>query len=315
MEYKQLEALTIILKKLDSGGRVTISSLMEDLVIKERTAYRYLHILRDAGGFPIEFDKKLGRYVFAEGFALKQLKLTVKESLAFALAKKMLAGFGTDMESIFTNLEKRLTADSSKLPSHILIASGTHSGKTMEYIGVISDAIMNYQKIQIDYSASHSNDTGLRKLKPYFLFYRDGFWYMRAYCEKVSDIRTFAIDGIKSLKVLNEAFLPKDINANEELDASFGAWMDGELVDVVLLFDKTIKAGVLSKKWHKSQVTKELRDGKLEIRFTVKGLGGIKKWLYQWLPHVEVIAPKELKAVVANDLSNALDKNRIKTRQ
>lgn len=311
MEYKQLEALTFILKKLDSGSRVTMHSLMEDLVIKERTAYRYLNILK-AGGFPIKFDTKLSCYTFSEGFSLKQLKLTVKESLAFALAKKMLGGFGSDMEGIFTNLEQRLTADSSKLPKHILITSGSHSGKAMEYIGAISDAIMNYQKIEIEYSASHADDISRRKLKPCFLFYRDGFWYMRAHCEKAGEIRTFAIDGVGSLKVLSEHFLPKDINASEELDATFGAWMDGEPVEIVLRFDKNLKTGVLRKKWHTSQVNMELSDGRLEVRFTIKGLGGIKKWIFQWLPYVEVIEPAELREEIVNDLSNALDKHRIK---
>jgi hypothetical protein len=31
------------------------------------------------------------------------------------------------------------------------------------------------------------------------------------------------------------------------------------------------------------------------MRFTVKGLGGIQKWIYQRIPHVKVIAPKELR--------------------
>ncbi len=44
-----------------------------------------------------------------------------------------------------------------------------------------------------------------------------------------------------------------------------------------------------------SQRERELKDGRLELRFRVNGLEGITHWIYRWLPYVEVVSPKELK--------------------
>jgi len=38
------------------------------------------------------------------------------------------------------------------------------------------------------------------------------------------------------------------------------------------------------------------------MRFKVKGLGGIKKWIYQWIPNVEVVKPKELREEIRSNL-------------
>jgi predicted DNA-binding transcriptional regulator YafY len=60
------------------------------------------------------------------------------------------------------------------------------------------------------------------------------------------------------------------------------------------------------KKWHESQKVKELDNGKIEVTFRVNGLMGIKNWIYGWIPHVEVIAPKELRKALRQDLQEAI---------
>ncbi len=108
-----------------------------------------------------------------------------------------------------------------------------------------------------------------------------------------------------SLTVLNEYFLPKRISSEEELSGSFGTIIDGEPVEVVLRFDPDVKQYILRKKWHQSQKTKELRNGKLEVSFRVNGIEGIKDWIYRWIPYVEVLAPKELKELFKSDIQKA----------
>jgi predicted DNA-binding transcriptional regulator YafY len=97
-------------------------------------------------------------------------------------------------------------------------------------------------------------------------------------------------------------------NPEEELTASFGSFLDGEEVEVILRFDPEIKGYIQRKKWHPSQREKELPDGRLEARFRVAGLAGISRWIYRWLPQVEVIAPAELREKAKEDLKKALGK-------
>jgi len=93
------------------------------------------------------------------------------------------------------------------------------------------------------------------------------------------------------------------------LSGAFGAFLDGDPVDVVLRFDEEYKPLILRKKWHASQQVRELTDGRFDVTFTVNGTMGIRKWIYQWMPHVEVVAPKELRDLFCDDLEGTLEKH------
>ncbi|MEK7333449.1 MAG: HTH domain-containing protein, partial [Nitrospirota bacterium] len=96
MSYK-FDSLITILRKLDSREKVTVHSLMDELEISERSAYRYIQTLQVAG-FPITFDRKKESYIFSERFKLGKPDITVEETLALSLAKRLLGNFGTGME-------------------------------------------------------------------------------------------------------------------------------------------------------------------------------------------------------------------------
>ena len=119
-------------------------------------------------------------------------------------------------------------------------------------------------------------------------------------------MRTFSLDRIKSLKVIDEHFPPRNVSPEEELSSSFGVWLDGEMTDVVLRFDKSFKDYISRRKWHESQKEKILKNGRLEVRFKVSGLKDIKHWIFRWLPYVEVVSPKTLKDDIKKDLKQAL---------
>jgi hypothetical protein len=87
MSYK-FDSMMIILNKIDSGEKVTVQSLKEDLGVSERTVHRYLETLQ-LGGYPLYFDRPRERYSFPDGYSMKKPGFTSGEALAFALAKKL----------------------------------------------------------------------------------------------------------------------------------------------------------------------------------------------------------------------------------
>ncbi len=114
------------------------------------------------------------------------------------------------------------------------------------------------------------------------------------------------MDRIGKVTLLSETFLPQGMDPEEELIGAFGPVVDGEPVEVVLRFDPECRPYLERKKWHGSQRQRVLRDGRLELRFTVKGLEGITPWIYRWLPRVEVVAPLRLRKSMRADLMKAL---------
>ncbi len=79
----KIDALTAILKRLDTGERLTPELLARDFHVGVRTIYRYLNHLQSAG-YPIYFDKTDKSYRFLDNFRLNQLKSGTGDE-AFAL--------------------------------------------------------------------------------------------------------------------------------------------------------------------------------------------------------------------------------------
>lgn len=211
-----------------------------------------------------------------------------------------------------SSIEKKLSSRKADLPKHIILSAQIPSQEGDKYLSAVDRAIKNYQVIEITYNAVYSGDVTTRKVDPYYLWYQfhDAFWYMRGYCHLAKADRTFALDRIVSMEILDEHFLPKKVFPDDDLSSSFGAWLDGEPTEVVLIFDKEVKSQVLRKKWHQSQKEKELKDGRLQMTFTIKGMGAMKKWISQWIPYVEVVAPSELIKDMTRGISMFLKNNK-----
>lgn len=66
----KLNSLMLILNQLHRHNRVIASSLADQLGVSDRTVYRYILTLQDAG-YPIYFDRNEISYRFVEGYSLK----------------------------------------------------------------------------------------------------------------------------------------------------------------------------------------------------------------------------------------------------
>lgn len=304
MSYK-FDSLIRILYMLDRGKHVTLASLVDSLEVTERTIYRYIKTLRDAG-FPIDFNQGAKKYAFVEGFSLRKPNLTLEESLALSLAKKQLDSLGRGFLSSLEALENKIMDSHPTLPKHILMKLGSTPDGSDKYVMPIHRACMDYQRLNIKYKSLYQREVTERTVDPYYLFYHDNFWNFRGYCHLREEFRSFALDRISSLEVLDEHFLPKRISSEDDLSSAFGVVFDKPLVDIVLRFDEEAAEYITRRKWHKSQEEKRLPDGSLEVRFKVNGLSEIKKWIYRWIPHVTVVYPKELIEEITKELDKAL---------
>jgi predicted DNA-binding transcriptional regulator YafY len=300
----KFNALWIILNKLDQKEKVTARSLMEDLEVSERSVYRYIMTLQVAG-FPVDYDRGQNSYVFRKGYTLKKPDISVEETLALALSKKLLRNFGPDMEKSLSKIEEKLSVRKPADLRHIFLDTDAIA-PSEKFLTLVHQAVINYQRINLKYKALNAKTAKESKVDPYYLFFRDGIWYFRGYYHRDKAMRTFAFDRVVSLSLHGEHFVPRAISPEDELSGAFGAFLDGEQAEVTLQFDEHVNPFIVRKKWHESQKVKELDNGKIEVTFRVNGLMGIKNWIYGWIPHVEVIAPKELRKALRQDLQEAI---------
>ena len=305
MSFK-FDSMMIILNKVDGREKVTVQSLKEELGVSERTVHRYLETLQ-LSGYPLFYDRESERYAFPEGYGLKKPGLTFEEGLALALAKRLVGVLGGDLDKHLDRIGQKMAARPGDETSKIFVREEGRV-KGADFLEVLNRAAINFQRVELTYQALSSRKKTKRRVDPDYLFYQEGLWYLRGYCALREDFRTFALDQILSLKVLAEHFVPRRRPEEEELSASFGSFLDGEVVEVILRFDPLIKGYIQRKKWHPSQREEDLPDGRLEARFRVTGMAGISRWIYRWLPQVEVVAPPELREKMKEDLKQALGK-------
>jgi len=309
MSFK-FDSMMIILNRIDSGEKVTVPFLKEELQVSERTVHRYLDTLQ-LSGYPLYYDRQQERYLFPEGYSLKKPGFDPEELLAFALAKKVIKGFGSEFEERLIRIEKKLRSRGADDNPRILVRE-EETVLGAGFLEGLNRAALRFQRVEFSYRALSSRSETIRKVEPDYLFYQEGLWYLRAYCCLREEFRTFALDRMASLKELGEHFVPRQRSGDDELATSFGSFLDGDPVEVILAFDPEIKAYIQRRRWHASQEEKERADGRLEVRFRVNGLEGISRWIYRWLPWVEVVAPPALRKKVREDLERALAKHGIK---
>lgn len=305
----KFDSMLMILNKIHGNENVTVRSLIDDLGMKERTVLRYIKSLKDAG-FPIVHDRERNKYLFADGFTLRKPAISLEETLTLALAKKVLGTYGSEIGETLGKIEEKVFDKQSRIDDRIIASAPALPEKVSTYLGIILQAIMEYQRLEIRYSSLSEDELTERVIEPCYIFFRDGFFNVRAYCRLRNDYRTFAVDRIALLKPLDDFFVPHSISGDEEMEGAFGAYIDGDPTEVTLIFDEEIRAQINRKKWHPSQKNRTLPDGRREVSFTVNGLEGLRHWMYQWIPHVEVIAPDELRQALIRDAARVIARNK-----
>lgn len=298
MSYK-FESMLRILNMINAGKTVTRSSLAAILEVTVRSADRYIATLRSAD-FPVVFDEHRGSYVFEAGFSLAKAELKPEEKLALGLAKGLAAKFGPMTGKALESVERKMMTCSFSLPPHVKFSGQDMPPQVEEHFRQLNYAAANHHLCEMDYSTAYrGGEKTHRTVEPYFLFYQEGVWYLRAFCRLKKELRLFALDRMENLQVLDRNFLPRaEVTADDLVDS----FVDGEPMDAVLRFNAECKPYL---ERYKSRKQRVLPDGRIEMKFRTNGTKGLKLWLYRFLPDVEVVSPKGLKEEIRAELQEA----------
>jgi diguanylate cyclase (GGDEF)-like protein/PAS domain S-box-containing protein len=98
----KIDLLMAILKKLDAGETLTAKQLAQDFSVTERSIYRYLETLQNAG-YPIYFDREYRSYRFVESYKLKRPQDSQDIVSALELRKQMLRSSSVGIAAYTTN--------------------------------------------------------------------------------------------------------------------------------------------------------------------------------------------------------------------
>jgi len=178
--------------------------------------------------------------------------------------------------------------------------------KFSKIIKKVNHAATECRRIEMLYLPLRSKKETHRKIDPYRIWIFEGTIYIIGFCHLRNEIRTFVIDRIKLLNLLDEKFeLSCDFNLNDYTRHCFKVMQD-ELYTVKVRITTAWARYIGEKIWHESQRSRKLRDGSLELTFQVAGLDEIKQWVMGLGTEAYVEAPEKLRDMVKADMKKAL---------
>src|SRR5512145_3010879 len=308
-----------ILKTVEAGRHTTSTALSERLGVTERTIRRDIEALQEAG-FPLYDDKQNGKKVWRliDGYQQRLVpSFSLAELAALYFGKNMLSFLGTapfasDLESAFGKIREALPKKSLAYLARIqdLFAARPDPWKDysrkQDVIAGLVDATLHQRHVRMAYYSFNSKKTKSYTLDPYRLVYYRGGLYLYARAHEYDEVRTFAVERIEKIEVLETPFdTPADFNVTEFAKGAFGI-LGGPSERVELVFGASLAGYVKERNWHETQAIEDLPDGSVRLTMDVFPGFELQSWVKGFIPHVTVVAPTSLRKTIGEDLEKAL---------
>lgn len=309
-----------ILQSLIASRRgKSAADLARELDYHWRTVYRDLEALQLAG-FPIFTDRVDGKNLWSILDSARQdvpIPLDLTEVMALYFSRGLMrvlkdTVFYESLESFFQKIKAMLPAETiqylKKIEQSLEIGSKPYKryDQLPDVVDRISQATVDRQMVEIDYYTMSRKKKTRRKVAPYKIWFFDGAFYLVGNCGLRKDVRIFALDRIKSLRLTDETFeMPADFKVEDFMQTSFGVF-HGKPQNVTIRFAPEAAGYIKEKTWHSTQKIKPQKDGSVIFEARVAGTDEIKYWLMSWGGKAEVLRPASLRAEMIAEAQNIL---------
>ncbi len=194
------------------GRRLTTAAyLAQRLQVSERTIYRDVADLQTQG-VPLEGEAGVG-YRLGKGFDLPPLMFTTQEAQALVAAVRIaqswldpvLAAASIDaLSRVMSVLPMGARAEAESLRVFVPPLAGLEPG-AQRMLQQLREAAQAKLLAHISYRDA-TNQASERSVRPLGVFYWGAVWTLAAWCEYRHDFRSFRLDRIESLEVLEKHF-------------------------------------------------------------------------------------------------------------
>jgi predicted DNA-binding transcriptional regulator YafY len=210
---RRADRLFRIVQFLRLGRLLTARALAEKLEVSQRTIYRDVQDLQ-LSGTPIEGEAGVG-YTIRRDFDLPPLMFTRSELTALVLGARLVRAWGGAENVIaatqaLQRIEAVLPADlRSELDSILLYAPGDQMQQHLrELLDVLHQSCLTRRVITFGY-AREDGERSSRSVRPLALVFWSGVWTLTSWCELRKDFRTFRLDRMEQVIVLEREFVSK----------------------------------------------------------------------------------------------------------
>jgi proteasome accessory factor B len=157
----------------------------------------------------------------------------------------------------------------------------------------------------------HYRKPGFPRRQPYhvdpytLLLYQSGL-YLRGFSHGANAMRTFAVERIRQVDLLDERFeIPSAFSSEDFGDRLFGL-IDEVPQRVRIHFTREVAYQLRERQWHPTQKLTRQKNGSVILTLDAGGLDEIASWILSWGPQAKVLEPPELVKLVKRELTKAI---------
>ena len=301
----RINRLSQILELLNKGYELSTPNLVERFSKKKKIIQTDFkdYILPLFVNDKIYYDYSSKTYKAKNNFLTKTLFSSDELSIIAILKNKSKDKYSDDdlspkVDSLFLKFEDELTNKLYQTSSIEKIDNFKNE------IIQIKNAVETKSIIKCFY-----NDKN-REIYPLKILNLEGFWYLIIFEPIDNKIKTFHLNTIKNIEVLNTHFSFDEEKINSFDNAISAYYKPNNAPILVQLFmDKEVSRYFMRKPLNKSQrVLKIYDDESCDIELTITEYMEIIPTIQRYIPHIGVIEPDELKDRVKNNIDLYLKK-------
>jgi predicted DNA-binding transcriptional regulator YafY len=292
-------------QELAAGNYPTVQDLALQLEVSAKSVHRDLEFMRDRLNLPVSFDRGRRGYCYTqEVTAFPTVQITEGELFALLVAEKALQQYrGTSFEKpllsaikkMEQSLPETISLDLADVEHTISFRTRAEPVLDLGIFETLAKATAGRQQLELTYRKPGQSQPQSRVVDPYHLANINGEWFLFAYDHLRKDLRTFVPSRIKAARLTGKSFARRsNFSLEKRLRDSFTVQSGRGQFDVVIRFSPAVADYIREKKWHESQLLRELKDGGVELRMRLSGLAEVERWVLGWGGNAIVLRPAEL---------------------
>jgi predicted DNA-binding transcriptional regulator YafY len=282
------------------------AELAEELGVSVRTIHRYMAML-DEMGIPVYSERgPYGGFSLVRGYKMPPLIFTPEEAVAVCLGTSLVREMWGELyrdaaQGALAKLDNVLPDEQRQEVAwarRTLLVTDMHRAEHAPLVPLLEKlrrATRERRRVTMVYRGRGQPEPLRRDLDPYAVVHRWGLWYGIGHCHLREAIRTFRVDRIVELSLLDQTFeVPDDFDIHGYLATEPHTQ---PRVHARLRFAPNAALLALDDRalW---DTVEEYADGSVEVTFDAPTMEGAARMALSYGPQIIVLEPKELRILV-----------------
>ena len=297
---------------------VSVNTLAEKLECGTGNVKKIIREMRDLGA-PLAWDQKLKGYYLDKNsndhFELPGLWFNPSELYALLTSYSLLSNvqpgwlnpYITPLKHRITGLLENASRDFNEIQQRVRIINIASRPTDLKHFQQTVTALIERKQLKMLYHGRARDKTDERTISPQRLVYYRNNWYLDAWCHLRNALRSFAIDRLYPVAMLDTAAREIDSNTlNQHYADAYGIFAGTATHTAVLLFSDKAAKWVADEHWHPQQHGEMLPNGRYQLHIPYSNPQELIMDILKYGPEVEVLEPDTLRHDIQKRLQATL---------